>query len=33
MTLDLAGFRFVILDTYQAAVDVLIKKGSDVLSR
>jgi hypothetical protein len=33
MMLDLPGFRFVILDTYQAAVDVLINKGSDVLQR
>jgi hypothetical protein len=33
LLLDLAGVRLVILDTYQAAVHVLIKSGNDTLQR
>jgi hypothetical protein len=33
LSLDLAGVRMIILDTYQAAVDVLVKTGNDALKR
>jgi hypothetical protein len=33
MTLDLGGICTVILDTHQAAVDVLVKNGNDALQR
>jgi hypothetical protein len=33
MTLDLGGICAVILDTHQAAVDVLVKNGNDALQR
>jgi hypothetical protein len=33
MSLDLFGVRVIILDTYQAAVDVLVKNGNDALQR
>jgi hypothetical protein len=33
LSLDLAGFHVIVLDTYQAAVDVLVKSGNDALQR
>jgi hypothetical protein len=33
LLMDLAGFRVVILDTYQAAIDILVKSGNNALSR
>ena len=33
LSLELAGVRIIILDTYQAAVDVLVKSGNDALQR
>ena len=33
LSLDLAGVRVIVLDTYQAAADVLIKNGNDALQR
>jgi hypothetical protein len=33
MTLKLVGFRIVVLNTHQAAVDVLLKQGNDALQR
>ena len=33
LLLDLVGVRLIILDTYQAAIDILVKNGNNALQR
>jgi hypothetical protein len=33
LSVEMAGYRLIVLDTYQAAADLLTKQGNDTMDR